>query len=99
MINSIDKTKRTIALLNKAAESIRLEIEKASRGEEAVDCTDNLINIANSINEMIANLEGGNIPPKEKRSIGLWRLVTDTWPYNAEISRIVVEAELSYDRL
>lgn len=94
-----DKTEKVAIQLKEALQSIQEEIIKSENGIETVDSLKQLKLIEGSITKMISIIDAGHIPPKTDRSFGLWRYILDVWPYDSEIRKKVVEAELAYDRL
>jgi hypothetical protein len=54
-----------------------------------------LNHIASDLNRMIEALETG----RRIETPGLWRVVTDTWPFTNQLAVKIVEAELAYQKL
>jgi hypothetical protein len=40
-----------------------------------------------------------NLVGKKRDVPGLWRIVIDTWPYTDPLRKLIVEAELGYEKL
>lgn len=99
MSSVTNKSQRALTQLKEALAGVRGELQRARSGIEAIDSASQLELIAKSLERMINAVESGSLPGRSERSVGLWRAVIDTWPYNSELRDKVVEAELLFDRL
>ena len=89
------KTLNVKCQLEAALAGVQIELSKAKRGEEAIDSIDRLYLIFNQLSAMIETLCSESPVPVW----GLWRIVTDTWPFQSKLSEQIVASELAYEKL
>jgi len=49
----------------------------------------------NSLNQLVT----GNIPPKDKRALGMARIVIDQWPFELKLGGMIIDAEQAYKNI
>ena len=78
-----------------ALEHVEAELTKCRCGQDAIDSEQRLVIVAEGLEMMLSSLT----QPTRPEPPGLWRIVTDTWPYDSPLARKVVDAEYAYQRL
>jgi len=92
--------------MNAPSQKTKILLEEALNGiqqaqsawsDSPLDFTteEELATFAQALSLMLVALDKG-----EKRDIpGLWRIVTDMWPYTNKLRQKIVEAELAFEKL
>lgn len=89
------KSEKVKALLQEALDGVQQA--ESSWDESPLDFTTKaeLASFAQELEQMLKAVD-----VQEKRDIpGLWRIVTDTWPYTNHLRQKIVEAELAFEKL
>lgn len=82
-------------MLETALTGVETEIRNCIAGQPSVSNKQELEFIAIKLREML-----NSIAIEQKIEVpGLWRIVTDTWPYTHMLRQQIVEAEYAYERL
>lgn len=89
------QTQKVRLQLENALAGVVNELAEIAAGKPSVSTKSELDFIGAKLREMLASL---TIETKIETP-GLWRIVTDTWPYTNKLRQQIVEAELDYERL
>jgi hypothetical protein len=93
------KKYRLLILLKNAMEGIDNEIKKHNAHfKDAVGTLKQLNWLKENINQMTNNIKNDTLPPNEKRSLGLWHIIIDSWPMENSLGELILEAESMYDK-
>ncbi len=49
-----------------------------------------------ALQRMMDQLESGQLPPEEERENGIGRMISDSWPFNSALGKLLLEAEQRY---
>lgn len=89
------QTQRVQMKLQEALDGVQAELSKAQSGLSTLDSEANLRWIAAGLETMLRAL----VKSEKPEPPGIWRVVTDTWPFADPLRKIVIEAEYDYQRL
>lgn len=73
--------------------SIREKFRKNSITDEKLDW------VKFELRKIKYNIETGDLPDKDKRYPVLWRAISDTWPYDIDLSGEIIEIEGIYRKM
>ncbi|HBB87749.1 MAG TPA: hypothetical protein DC047_09055 [Blastocatellia bacterium] len=91
----MQQTQKVRQQLERAMIGVEAELGEIANGKPSVSTRRELEFIAASLREMLESLSLNRIIEVP----GLWRVITDTWPYTNELGQQIVEAEYSYQHL
>ena len=94
-----DKRDNLLKMIADALRGVRAEIEKANRGEEALDGLHQLTFMAAKLGELNEVLQRENWREVPKDKPGMARIVVDTWPLKDPLGDLIAEIEYAYQRL
>ena len=99
MNTGTEKRDRLAKMIGEGLTGIRLEIEKAKTGAEALDGLRQLLFMESKLVEMeqVLGREDWRSGPKSKP--GIARMVVDTWPMHDQLGNLLSQIEYEYDRL
>ena len=99
MSNINDRRDSLLKMTADALCGVRAEIEKAQRGEEALDGLQQLAFMEKKLGEINEVLQQENWCEAPKAKSGMARLVVDTWPIRDTLGDLITEIEYAYQRL
>jgi hypothetical protein len=94
------RTLRSVAsAAERAAVDIDVELQKAQKGQDAIDSLRNLTVIASRLAEIVTMLRQGCVSCDDGARGTIGRLVVDTWPLRHPLGERLIEVEYDFERL
>jgi hypothetical protein len=87
-----DRRTRARALVVVALDAVEAELSTPEHGLPR----EQLGAVREGLRGYLAALEVGTLPPRRDRGEGLGKLVADSWPYDLQLSLLVIQAERAW---
>ena len=88
----MERRNQARALVAAALANVEAELASASR----TLCPVQLGTCRDTLKGYLAGLDSGALPPKRERTERLGRMIADSWPYDAPLGPIVIQAERAW---
>lgn len=82
--------------LKSAIDEIRKLFSSNDKSYSNFTSSNQLLNFIKQFELAIANITNNSIPPKNERSLGIAKMVTDQWPFDFELGESLISAEQAY---
>ena len=99
MIIKDKKIKKVISFTRQALKELREEMQRHELGNGKVSSPAQLKKMYKFFDEILTELESGEIPPKEMRNRGVGKVIIDSWPFDSLLGEILLNAEQAYLKL
>lgn len=87
-----DRRTRARTLVAVALEAVEAELSAPVHGLPR----EQLGEVRATLRGYLAALDGGALPPRRDRGEGLGKLIADAWPYDLQLSLLVIQAERAW---
>jgi hypothetical protein len=87
-----DRRTRARSLVAVALDAVEAELTAPAHGLPP----DQLGAVREGLRSYLTALDGGPLPPRRDRGEGLGKLVADSWPYDLQLSTLVIQAERAW---
>lgn len=84
------------ASVDAALAALDAELERWRTGQGAIGNPQQLTLLRRILVEMADTLRSADLPSRADRRPGIGRIVVDSWPFNSELGKLVIEAEEAY---
>jgi hypothetical protein len=88
----MDRRARALELVTSALAEVEVELTTPRYRIDAGQ----LGTCRTTLRAYLADIEKGALPPKRDRAEGLGRMVLDSWPYDAPLGNLVLQAERAW---
>ena len=95
----MNKKSKAIALARKALAALAVEFDRHKEGRGTVGDAGQLRSFESHLQEILAQLESGHIPPSNMRKLGMGKAIADCWPLDSELGDLLSSAEQAYQDL
>ena len=85
-----------LTLTTRAIEAVDEELNAHKSGRGRVGNLRQLAAFRDNLKTMKHQIESGNVPPRDERLMGMGRIIADSWPYDNELGKLILEAEQQY---
>lgn len=87
------------SLVKQALAALKREIESPANRSVSVADIGQLVVFQTHFEEMLGQLERGNVPERDLRIFGIGHAISDSWPLNSKLGNLLCLAEQTYRNL
>jgi len=89
---------KALRLTKEALDMLTIEEDRQRNGEETVGTPSQLQKSRIQLEQMLRQLETGQLPPINRRLSGMGHMVGDSWPIDNPLGNALLDAEQAYKR-
>ena len=92
----MSKTNKAIALAREGLAALSVEFDRHKEGRGTVGDPGQFRSFESHLQEILAQLESGHIPPRNMRKLGMGKAIVDCWPLDSKLGNLLCAAENAY---